>query len=61
MQAAYGIHVADIVYTRGIREQNEIVKSIRQKYRRVTENWIRFVRFVVSEINVTVLEKRKHD
>lgn len=38
MQTDYDTHVANIVYVRRIREQDEIVKSKRVKFRKVNEH-----------------------
>ena len=38
MQTKYDTYVANIIYVRDIRKQNEIIKNIRQKYRRINEN-----------------------
>ena len=45
MQAGHGTHVAGTVYARGIREQDGVVESMRQKYRQASENWHRFLGF----------------
>ena len=37
LQAAYGTHVAGMVYARGIQEQSGVIETIRAKYRRVSE------------------------
>ena len=47
MQTGHGTHVAGIVYARGIREQDEVVEGMRQKYRRASENWHRFLGFPI--------------
>ena len=47
MQAGHGTHVAGIVYARGIREQDGVVESMRQKFRRASENWHRFIGFQI--------------
>ena len=41
--------MAGIVYARGIREQDGMVESMRQKYRRASENWYRLLGFRVLE------------
>ena len=38
LQTRHDSHVVDIVYARDIREKNEMMKSLRQKYRRTSEN-----------------------
>ena len=45
MQAGHGTHIAGTVYARGIREQDGVVESMRQKYRQASENWHRFLGF----------------
>ena len=37
--------MAGTVYARGIREQDRVVESMRQKYRQASENWHRFLGF----------------
>lgn len=59
MQTNHDIHVASIVYTRDIREQNEMMKEMRQNFRRVNENWHRFISFSILDENVHDEEKRK--
>ena len=41
--------MAGIVYARGIRKQDRVVESMRQKYRRASENWHRLLEFRVPE------------
>ena len=38
LQTKHDSHVVDIVYARNIRERNEMMKSLRQKFRRTSEN-----------------------
>ena len=59
MQTKYGTHVANIVYAREIRKQNEVMKNMRQKYRRVNKNWHRFLRFSISKKGFDDKKKRK--
>ena len=60
MQAGHGTHVAGIVYARGIRDQDGAVKSMRQKFRRASENWHRFMGFDIPAVDTSSKDKRKH-
>ncbi|KAL8797992.1 MAG: hypothetical protein Q9200_007837, partial [Gallowayella weberi] len=59
MQAGHGTHVAGIVYARGIREQDGVVESMREKFRRASENWHRFLGFQIPGEGVCANRKRK--
>ncbi|KAL9607142.1 MAG: hypothetical protein Q9167_007916 [Letrouitia subvulpina] len=59
MQAGHGTHIAGTVYARGVREQDGAVESIRQKYRRASENWHRFLGFERAEEDSGPGGKRK--
>ena len=59
MQAGHGTHVAGTVYARGIREQDGVVEGIRQKYRRASENWHRFLGFQIPGEGIRGFGKRK--
>ena len=60
LQTRHDSHVVDIVYARDIREKNEMMKSLRQKYRRTSENWHDQIDFRLFEIDKIVSNKRKH-
>ena len=47
IQAGYSTHVAGIVYARGIREQDRVIEGMRQKFRRASKNWHRFLGFYI--------------
>ncbi|KAL8761278.1 MAG: hypothetical protein Q9194_007711 [Teloschistes cf. exilis] len=59
MQAGHGTHVAGIVYARGIREQDGVVESMREKFGRASENWHRFWGFQMAGKGVRANRKRK--
>ena len=59
MQAGHGTHVAGIVYARGIREQDGVVESMRQKFRTASENWHGFLGFGVPGEGGRAKRKRK--
>ncbi|KAL8991046.1 MAG: hypothetical protein Q9169_007961 [Polycauliona sp. 2 TL-2023] len=59
MQAGHGTHVAGIVYARGIREQDGVVEGMRQKFRRASENWHRFMGFQIPGEGIHGEGKRK--
>jgi len=45
LQAGHTAHVAGMIYGRGIMDQSGEIASKRQKFRRVSEMWHRFLRF----------------
>ena len=59
MQAGYSTHVAGIIYARSIREQDRVVEGIRQKFRRASENWHRFLGFYIPGEAFSNRGKRK--
>ena len=59
LQTKHDSHVVDIVYARNIRERNEMMKNLRQKFRRTNESWQREMNFVIFVIFAIVSNKRK--
>ena len=59
LQTEHNTHIANMMYVRNIREQNEEMTKKRQQYRKVSESWHHFLKFSISSEDVHTKNKRE--
>jgi len=48
LQAGHGTHIAGMIYARELMEGNDLIIGRRQKFRRISQSWHRFLEFASS-------------
>ena len=59
LQIEHSTHIANMMYVRNIRKQNEKMIKKRQQYRKVNENWHHLLKFLISSEDVHTKNKRE--